>query len=114
MSDLGAWSYTAKATVWRCIGEDEYDKKIFSQPEVINCDYGMDKSSKLDNIGLGFVIKNTFWTEYDKAKADDYILLGEHIEPDPIKVGADRIRHIIQYADTFERLADDFALITAV
>ncbi|WP_392562494.1 hypothetical protein RHO12_03160 [Orbus sturtevantii] len=114
MSDLANWSYTAKATIWRCIGEDEYSKKTFSGPEIITCDYGMEASNKLNNIGLGFAVKNTFWTEYDKAKVDDYILFGESIEVDPIKAGADRIRHIIRYADTFGRLADDFTLITAV
>ncbi|WP_392559785.1 hypothetical protein [Orbus mooreae] len=114
MSSLANWSYTAKATIWRCTGENEYGKKTFSEPEIIDCDYGMDKSGKIEASGLGFVIKNTFWTEYDKAKPDDYILLGESLEVDPIKAGADMIRHVIRYADTLERLADDFALITAV
>lgn len=115
MSDLSNWSYTAKATIWRYSGSDEYGKKQFHSPEMIMCDYGMETVSKLGNIGSGIVIKNSFWTEYDQAtENEDYILLGEHTEPDPVKAGADKIRRIIHYADTFERTADDYALITAV
>lgn len=113
MSSAANWAYTAKATIWRCVSEDEYGKKLFGEPVIINCDYGSDKSNKLDSIGLGFSVKNTFWTE-SEATTEDYILLGECSELDPIKAGADRIRHVIRYADTFDRLADDFALITAV
>lgn len=114
MSEVAKWSYTAKATIWHSVGEDAYGKKQFGEPVTIDCDYGMDSSNKLDAVGLGFTVKNTFWTEYDKASAEDYILLGESTEPDPVKAKADRIRHVIRYADTFDRLADDFALITAV
>ena len=63
---------------------------------------------------MGFIAKNTFWTEYDKASQGDYILIGKSSELDPIKAGASEIKHITRYADTFERLADDYVLTTGV
>ncbi|MCX8614979.1 hypothetical protein J3U38_07865, partial [Gilliamella sp. B3976] len=76
------------------------------------CDYGLDSALKTGDIGSGFVIKNTFWTEYALANEGDFILIGESSELDPVKTGADEIKHIIRYADTFERIADDYALVT--
>lgn len=112
MSSAANWAYTAKATIWRVAGENEYGKKIFHPPELIYCDYGLDSATRLGDIGKGFVIKNTFWTEYALASEGDFILIGESSELDPVKTGADEIKHIIRYADTFERIADDYALVT--
>lgn len=116
MSSLGAWSYTAPCTIWHRLGDDEYGDSLgFSEPEVIMCDYGGDATARLGSLGVEFAIKNTHWTEYSEAKKGDYILIGESSEPDPLAVdGADEIMHIIRYADTFERIADDYALITGV
>lgn len=60
------------------------------------------------------MVKNTIWTEYALADTGDYILIGVSTEPDPIAAGADEIMQSIQYADTFERTADDWAIITGV
>ncbi|MBC9130723.1 hypothetical protein FcAc13_05295 [Frischella sp. Ac13] len=114
MSNIANWSYTAKATIWRVAGENEYGKKIFHPPELIYCNYGLDSAARLGDIGTGFIIKNTFWTEYALANEGDFILIGKFTELDPIRAGADEIKHIARYADTFERLADDYALITGV
>lgn len=120
MSSLARWSYTAKATIWRVEGENEYGTKTFHPPEVISCDYGLDtKTAGLLSIGISgigseFSISNTFWTEYADASQGDFIIIGESSELDPIKAGANEIKHITRYADTFERQADDYALMTGV
>lgn len=114
MSSAANWAYTAIATIWRVSGENEYGTKTFHPPEFIYCDYGLDSATRLGDIGTGFVIKNSFWTEYALASEGDFILIGKFTELDPIEAGADEIKHIIRYADTFERLADDYALITGV
>lgn len=114
MSSAASWAYTAIATIWRISGENEYGTKTFHPPEVIYCDYGLDSATRLGDIGKGFVVKNTFWTEYALANEGDFILISKSSELDPIKAGADEIKHIIRYADTFERLVDDYALITGV
>lgn len=113
MSSVANWSYTAKATIWPVIDTDRYGKPTFGEPVVIDCDYGGDGKRGNGNLGLEFVVKNTFWTEYATAKVGDMIALGESsatTAPDD----ADEIKHIIRYADTFERIADDYAILTGV
>ena len=115
MSSVARWTYTAKATIWRVDGENEYGTKTFHPPEYIDCNYGLDSAiAESAGVGMVFVAKNTFWTEYANANQGDYILIGESSELDPIKAGASEIKHITRYADTFERLADDYALMTGV
>ncbi|WP_145055537.1 hypothetical protein [Mixta calida] len=114
MSSLANWSYTAKATIWRRSGEDEYGDASFAPPEVIMCDYGSTATARLGDIGVELNIKNTHWTEYAEAKKGDYILIGESAEVDPIAAGADEVMQVIRYADTFERIADDYAILTGV
>lgn len=120
MSSAANWSYTAKATIWRNLGKDEYGDPLgYSAPEILLCDYQGGLSAKitnasasLGNLGIERVVKNTVWTEYANATAGDYLLIGESSAADPIAAGADEIQQVIRYADTFERVADDFAIIT--
>ncbi len=70
-------------------------------------------SAKIGDLGREIVVKNTIWTEYETAREGDYILIGTSTDAAPPDE-ADEIRQIVQFADTFERLADDFALITGV
>ena len=112
MSSVANWSYTARATIWRRSGEDEYGDAAFGLPEVIMCDYGSTATARLGDIGVEMNIKNTHWTEYAEAKKGDFILIGESAEVDPIAAGADEVMQVIRYADTFERIADDWAIIT--
>ncbi|HCC6819947.1 TPA: hypothetical protein N2993_005423 [Klebsiella pneumoniae] len=115
MSSAASWSYTAKATIWRNLGVDEYGDSLgFSPPEVILCDYEGGVSKRIGGIGAEIVAKNTIWTEYAIAKNGDYILIGESASSDPYSVDADEVRQVIRFADTFERIADDFAILTGV
>lgn len=113
MSAAANWSYTAIATLWRKLGSND-DGEIWSEPIKIWCDYGGDASGRLGDVGLEIVIKNTFWTEYAEARQGDYILIGESSVVNPLEANADEVRHVIRYADTFDRIADDFAIITGV
>lgn len=115
MTATANWSYTAKATYWRKLGEDEYGDSLgFAEPIVIDCDYEGGLSSRLGDIGKELTASNTFWTEFSEAKRGDYLFIGESTEPDPIKAGADEVMRSIRYADTFDRIADDWAIITGV
>ncbi|WP_017346116.1 hypothetical protein [Pantoea sp. A4] len=115
MSSLANWSYTAQATIWRNLGPNEYgDPQGFAAPEIIACDYEGGLSKRLGAIGSEKVVKNTIWTEYALADTGDYILFGASTELDPIAAGADEVMQAIRYADTFERLADDYAILTGV
>lgn len=112
MSKAANWSFTAKATFWKSLGSDEWGKKIYASPVIIMGDYGGDISRVRNNVGNELVIKNTFWTEFSEAKAGDYLLIGESSTENPLEAGADEVVHIVRYADTFDRLADDYVIIT--
>ncbi|MBD2806358.1 hypothetical protein ID855_16975 [Xenorhabdus sp. ZM] len=115
MSSLSNWSFTAPCTFWKRLGNDEYGKHLgYAEPQIILCDYQGGLSSKITGVGVELVAKNTFWTEFSTASVGDYLLIGESSNPDPIAAEADEIKHIVRYADTFERLADDYALVTGV
>lgn len=113
MSSLANWSYTAQATIWKPLGSNEYGDSLgWSEPLVIACDYEGGLSKRLGDIGGEKVVKNTIWSEYALADTGDYILIGVSTELDPITAGADEVMQAIRYADTFERSADDFAILT--
>ncbi len=116
MSSVANWSYTATATIWRKLeGNDEYGDPLgYAEPEQILCDYESGLSKKLASLGAEIVVKNTVWTEFALAATGDYLLIGVSTEADPVVAGADEVRQVIRYADTFERLADDYAILTGV
>ena len=116
MSATASWSYTATATIWRKLeGTDEYGDPLgYAAPEQILCDYEGGLSKRIGNLGAEIVVKNTVWTEFALAEAGDYLLIGTSTEADPGVAGADEVRQVIRYADTFERLADDYAILTGV
>lgn len=117
MSSLAAWSYTAPCTIWKRMpdGSTEYgDEAVYAEPLVIMADYQGGLSKRIGNLGAERVVKNTFWTEYALANAGDYILIGASSAADPLTAGADEVMQVIRYADTFERTADDFAILTGV
>ena len=103
MSSVANWSYTATATIWRKMaGNDEYgDPRGYKPPEQILCDYEGGLSKRIGSLGAEIVVKNTIWTEFALAAAG-------------VVAGADEVRQVIRYADTFERLADDYAILTGV
>lgn len=113
MSSLAIWSYTAEATIWRNLGDSEAGDPLgWAPPEIIMCDYQGGLSAKLNNIGSEITVKNTVWTEFTEAKKGDYLLIGVSTMVDPIAAGADEVVQVIRYADTFERLAEDIAILT--
>ncbi|ELY4027136.1 hypothetical protein SMY33_003651 [Cronobacter malonaticus] len=116
MSSVANWSYTATATIWRKLdGQDDYGDPLgYAAPERILCDYEGGLSKRIGSLGSEIVVKNTIWTEFALADAGDYILIGESTEADPILAGADEVQQIIRCADTFERLTDDYAILTGV
>lgn len=118
MSSVANWSYTAKATIWRkgAGGRDENGDPIngYAAPVVIMVDYEGGLSKRIGNLGAEIIVKNTVWTEYALADAGDYLLIGESTEVDPVVAGADEVRQVIRYGDTFERLADDCAILTGI
>lgn len=113
MSSVADWSYTAEATLWRNLGNSEAGDPLgWAAPEIIMCDYQGGLSTKLNNIGSEITVKNTVWTEFSEAKKGDYLLIGLSSMVDPITAGAYEVVQVIRYADTFERLTEDIAILT--
>jgi len=114
MSSLAAWSYTAPCTIWKNLGVSDAGDRTYGAPLVIMADYQGGLSKLLGSIGAQVVVKNTIWTEYALAEAGDYNLIGASDNPGPLEVGADEVMQSIRYADTFERVADDYVILTAI
>lgn len=114
MSEVARWSYTGKATFWkRLAGQNEYgDPAGFASPVVIYCGYEGGLSKRLSSVGAERVVKNTFWTEFAGADTGDYIAIGVLTDLDPVKAGADEVMQAVRFEDTFDRLVDDWAIIT--
>lgn len=113
MSALANWAYTATATLWAAGDFDDYTGvQTFAAPVTIACDYGSEFKRMNTANGEEFTSKQTIDTEYATAKPGDYVLIGESTEADPVTAGADKIMLVVRYADTFERKADDYRLVT--
>ena len=113
MSAAANWSYTAKATHWPLLGRDDWTGlPTFGAPQVIACDYGAKSERRTDAKGVEFVSRQQLFTEFAGAKPGDFILIGESQAADPVAAGADEVRAITRYADTFDRAADDFEIVT--
>lgn len=120
MSSVANWSYTATATIWRRIRDaDGSDTDGGGQPYgweapiAILCDYQGGLSAKSVTLAGKLWLKTRYGVSTQRRGSGDYILIGASTDAAPPDE-ADEIRQIVQFADTFERLADDFALITGV
>lgn len=113
MSASAAWSYTAKATLWPLTGFDDWTSaKTYGPPVVIDCDYSAESKRMTDANGIEFTTRQIIYTERDDIKQGDYILIGESAAASPIAAGAFEVRAITRDADTFDRVADDYRVMT--
>ena len=114
MSATANWAYTGKATFWKRLeGQNEYGDPLgFAAPIVIDCGYQGGLSKRLGDIGSERVVKNTFWSEFADADTGDYIMIGISTEANPLNAGADEVMQSVRFEDTFDRLIDDWAIIT--
>lgn len=113
MSAVAAWSYTAKATVWPFLGKDDWTGvSTFGPPETFDCDYSAESKRMTDALGVEFTTKQIFYTERDDIQQGDMVLIGESAVATPQAAGAFEVRLIKRDADTFQREADDFQVIT--
>lgn len=113
MSSAASWSYTAKATLWPLLGRDDWTGAItFGPPTVFDCDYQAESVRMTDDKGVEFTTRQFIFTEKDDIKQGDRVLIGEHVDPSPITAGAFEVRSVTRWADTFDRVADDFRVAT--
>ncbi|MCT9812422.1 hypothetical protein N0K08_17400 [Acidovorax sp. Be4] len=113
MSAAANWSYTAKATFWAFMGRDDWtNANTYGSPVVIDCDYSAESVRMTDAKGVEFTTRQIIYTERADIKQGDFILIGESADASPITAGAFEVRAITRDADTFDRVADDYKLLT--
>ena len=113
MSAAANWSYTAKATHWPRLGRDDWTgQESFGAPVHFDCDYSAESVRMTDANGVEFTSRQTLYTEYADVKQGDFVLVGESNEASPIAAGAVVVRTVVRDADTFDRIADDYRILT--
>lgn len=113
MSAAASWSYTAAATLWPRLGRDDWTGAItYGPPEVIACDYTAEAVRMTDAKGVEFVSRQQIFTERADIKQGDMILIGVSVDPNPVAAGASEVRAVTRWADTLDRQADDFKVVT--
>ena len=113
MSASANWSYTAKATVWPWLGRDDWTGlEQFGPPQVFDCDYSAESKRMTDAKGVEFTTRQIIYTERADIKQGDRLLIGESVLASPIAAGALEVRMVKRDADTFERVADDYQVMT--
>lgn len=113
MSAAASWSYTATATVWPFLGRDDWTGALsFGAPSSFACDYSAEAKTMIDDTGVEFVTRQTLWTERADIKRGDRVLIGASAAVDPVAAGAVEVRAVKRSADTFDRKADDFTVMT--
>lgn len=114
MSAVANWSYTATATHWPRTARDGWrGGASFGAPVAFLCDYSSEARTERDGTGQEFTTRHTFWTERATIKRGDFLLIGTSTATDPTVVqGAEEVRSVKRSADTFERRADDYTVMT--
>lgn len=119
MSAAANWSYTAKATHWPRLGRDDWTgQESFGAPVHFDCDYKSEAVRSADAGGLSpgtsveLALRQVLYTEYAAVKQGDFVLIGESNEASPITAGAVEVRTVVRDADTFDRVADDYRILT--
>lgn len=114
MSAVANWSYTATATHWARLSRNGWSGRAsFASPATFACDYRSEARSERDADGVEFTTRHTLWTERSAIKRGDFVLIGSSAAADPTVVdGAEEVRSVRRDADTFDRNADDFVVMT--
>lgn len=113
MSAAASWSYTAAATLWVMLGRDDWTGAItYGAPQAVACDYSAKAERRTDALGVEFTTRQIIYTERADIKRGDRIIIGTSASLDPIAAGAAEVRAITRNADTFDRLVDDYEVLT--
>ena len=113
MSAAAAWSYTATATLWVLLGRDDWTGAVtYGPPQAVLCDYSAKAERRTDPAGVEVTTRLIIYTERPDIKRGDRILIGSSALLDPLAAGAPEVRSVQRYADTFDRVADDFEVAT--
>lgn len=113
MSSAARWSYNATATLWPLLSSDGWSGGAqYGAPVAIACDYASKSMTRRDARGREIVVSQVIYTERADIKQGDRVLIGTSAETDPGAAGAREVLDVARNADTFDRLADDWEILT--
>jgi hypothetical protein len=97
-----SWSYSQTATLWSLVSRDDWGGQVtHAEPVLFLCDFRSDKARAVTASGDEFTTRLLIYTSLPGIKQGDMVLMSATGEPDPFKAGADEVRAVKEYADTF-------------
>lgn len=113
MSSAARWSLTATATLWPLLSADGWSGgQQYGAPVAFLCDYASKTMTRRDSRGREITVSLVLFTERADIKQGDRVMIGASTAADPVAAGAREVLDVARSADTFERLADDFEVMT--
>ncbi len=113
MSSAARWSYTATATLWPLLARDGVSGGAqYGAPVPVRCDYASKSMTRRNAQGREIVVSQVIYTERADIKQGDRVLIGASTAADPIAAGAVEVLDVARNADTLDRKADDFEVMT--
>lgn len=114
MSAASAWSHTSTATHWPRTGVDDWSRQgTYGAPVQFACDYVAEGRKAVDDRGEEFVTRLVLYTERQGIQRGDFVAVGAHTALRPADVaGAEEVRAVKRYADTFDGRAEDIEVLT--
>jgi phosphoglycerate dehydrogenase-like enzyme len=114
MSAAASWSYTSTATHWPRLTLDDWTRvATFGPPVSFACDYKAEARKAVDDRGEEFVTRQVLYTERSSIKRGDFVMIGVSTAVDPTLLeDAHEVRAVTRFADTFDKVADDYTVMT--
>lgn len=109
-----SWSYLQTATLWPLVSRDEWGGQVtHGEPVLFLCDYSAEGRRLVTARGDEFVSRLLIYTSLPSIQQGDMILIGSSSAADPYAAGAQEVRAVDRWADTFTAEgAQDYRIAT--
>lgn len=109
-----SWSYLQTATLWRLASRGEWGGQMaWAAPVLFRCDYAAEGRRLVTARGDEFTSRLLVYTSLAGVQQGDMILIGSSDAADPVAAGAQEVRAVDRWADTFTAEgAPDFRIAT--
>ena len=109
-----SWSYKQTATLWRLVATEAWGGQTTHElAGLFLCDYAEEERRMVSSRGDEFVSRLLVYTSLPGIKQGDMVLIGASGVADPYAAGAQEVRAVATWADTFKAEgAPDFRIAT--
>jgi hypothetical protein len=98
-----SWSYLQTATLWALSTRDTWGGQVAHEPPVLFlCDYAQEAQRVTNARGDEFTSRLLIYTSLPGVKQGDMVLIGTSTERNPYAAGAQEVRAVTTWADTFK------------